>query len=100
MQRRTTIGNSFGFTEPSESRLRCDTDALNYPNGPYSPTFVEAPEARPFVNVAAGRAVYKRAGPRTPCASVRCWPGTLSFCSVCREEEHEDVAVGRSGARP
>jgi hypothetical protein len=37
MQRRKTIGNSFGFIEPSESRLRRDTDALNYPNGPYSP---------------------------------------------------------------
>jgi hypothetical protein len=31
MQRRKTIGNSFGFIEPSESRLRRDTDALNYP---------------------------------------------------------------------
>ena len=41
MQRRKTIGNSFGFIEPSESRLRRDTDALNYPNGPYSPECVE-----------------------------------------------------------
>jgi hypothetical protein len=31
MQRKKTIGNSFGFIEPSESRLRRDTDALNYP---------------------------------------------------------------------
>ena len=31
MQRRKTIGNSFGFIEPSESRLRRDTGALNYP---------------------------------------------------------------------
>jgi hypothetical protein len=31
MQRRKTIGNSFGFIEPSESRLGRDTDALNYP---------------------------------------------------------------------
>jgi hypothetical protein len=41
MQRSKTIGNSFGFIEPSESRLRRDTDALNYPNGPYSPECVE-----------------------------------------------------------
>jgi hypothetical protein len=41
MQRRKTIGNSFGYIEPSESRLRRDTDALNYPNGPYSPECVE-----------------------------------------------------------
>jgi hypothetical protein len=41
MQRRKTIGNSFGFIEPSESRLRRDTDALNYPNGPYSPECME-----------------------------------------------------------
>jgi hypothetical protein len=41
MQRRKTIGNSFGFIEPSEGRLRRDTDALNYPNGPYSPECVE-----------------------------------------------------------
>jgi hypothetical protein len=41
MQRRKTIRNSFGFIEPSESRLRRDTDALNYPNGPYSPECVE-----------------------------------------------------------
>jgi hypothetical protein len=31
MQRSKTIGNSFGFIEPSESRLGRDTDALNYP---------------------------------------------------------------------
>ena len=41
MQRRKTIGNSFGFIEPSESRLGRDTDALNYPNGPYSSECVE-----------------------------------------------------------
>ena len=41
MQSRKTIGNSFGFIEPSESRLRHYTDALNYPNGPYSPECVE-----------------------------------------------------------
>jgi hypothetical protein len=41
MQRRKTIGNSFGFIEPSESRLRRDTEALNYPNGPYSAECVE-----------------------------------------------------------
>jgi hypothetical protein len=41
MQRSKTIGNSFGFIEPSESRLRRDTDALNYPNGPYSSECVE-----------------------------------------------------------
>jgi hypothetical protein len=31
MQRRKTIGSSFGFIEPSESRLGRGTDALNYP---------------------------------------------------------------------
>jgi hypothetical protein len=41
MQRRKTIGNSFGFIEASESRLRRDTDALNYLNEPYSPKCVE-----------------------------------------------------------
>jgi hypothetical protein len=41
MQRRKTIGNSFGFIDPSESRLRRDTDALNYPDGPYSAECVE-----------------------------------------------------------
>jgi hypothetical protein len=41
MRRRKTIGNSFGFIEPSESRLRRDTDALNYLNGPYSSKCVE-----------------------------------------------------------
>ena len=41
MQSRKTIGNSFGFIEPSESRLRHNTDALNYPNGPYSAECVE-----------------------------------------------------------
>jgi hypothetical protein len=40
-QRRKTIGNSFGFIEPSESRLRRDTDALNYPNKPCSAKRVE-----------------------------------------------------------
>jgi hypothetical protein len=41
MQRRKTIGNSFRFIEPRKSRLRRDTDALDFPNGPYSPECVE-----------------------------------------------------------
>jgi hypothetical protein len=41
MQRRRTIGDSFGFIEPSESSLRRESAALNYPNGHYSPECVE-----------------------------------------------------------
>jgi hypothetical protein len=59
MQRRKTIGNSFGFIEPSESRLRRDTDALNYPNGPYSPECVE----EEFSEVRSSKGVFSE---RTP----------------------------------